>query len=96
MASFFAKKFQTYLDQKDTDFVIGGDGSTVMSWGEQSSNNHEEAISLIAHIIKLALKQELCTHMSDMSLYTLTSNLFFKINNKKMVQFDRSSLFPNH
>ena len=66
MASFFAK-FQTYLDQKDIDFVIGGDGSTVMSWGEQSSNNHEEASSLIAHIIKLALEQELCTHMS---LYT--------------------------
>ena len=91
LTSFFAKKLQTCLDQKDIDFAIAGNGSTVMSWGEQSTNNHKEAGSLIADIIKLTLEQVLCT---DMLLYTLTSNLFFKI--KKMVLFDRSNLFLNH
>ena len=79
------KKFyqlQTYLEQKDIDFVIARNGSTVMPWGEQSSNSHEEIDSLIARIIKLAVEQVLCT---------IISNLFFKI--KKMVQLHRSNLF---
>ena len=93
MTSFFAKKLQTHLEQKDIDFVIAGNGSRVMLWGEQSSNNNEEAGSLTAHIIKLALEHELCT---DMPLYPLTSNLLFKMIIKKMVQFGRSNLFPNY
>ena len=61
LTSFFAKKLQTYLEQKDIDFVIAGNGSTLMSWGEQFTNNHEKTDSLIAHIIKLVLEQVLCT-----------------------------------
>ena len=34
-----------------------------MSWDEQSSNNHENADSLIVDIIKLAVEQILCTDM---------------------------------
>ena len=75
LTSFFAKRLQTYLEQKDTGFVIAGNGFMVMSWDEKSSNNHEEAHPLIAHKIKFPLEQVLCT---DMPLYTLTSNLFFK------------------
>ena len=75
-SSFFAKKLQTYLEQKNIDFVIAGNWLTVMPWSKQSSNNHKEADSRIAHIMKLALDQVLCT---DMLLYTLSSNLFFKI-----------------
>ena len=60
LTSFLIKKLQTYLEQKDTEFVIAGNGLTVMSWGKQSSNNHEEAYSLIAYIIELALEQLLC------------------------------------
>ena len=75
LTSFFAKRLQTYLEQKDTGFVIAGSGFMVMSWDEKSSNNHEEAHPLIAHKIKFPLEQVLCT---DMTLYTLTSNLFFK------------------
>ena len=79
---FFAKKLQKYLKQKDIDFVIAGNVLTVMSWGEQSSSNHEEADSLIAHIIKLTLEQVMCR---DMPLYALASNLFFKL--KKCFSF---------
>ena len=89
LTSFFEKRLQTYLEQKDIEFVIAGNGSTVMPWGEQSSNSHEETDSLIAHIIKLAVEQVLCTVIP---LYTIISNLFFKII-KKMVQFHRSNLF---
>ena len=60
---FNPKKLQTYLEEKDTDFVIAGNGSTVMSWGEKFNNNHEEADSFIAHIIKLALEQVFCIDM---------------------------------
>ena len=76
MTSFFAKKLQTYLEQKDIDFVIAGNGSTIMPWGKQSSNNHEEVDSPIAHIIKRLLEQVLCT---GKPLYALASNFFFKI-----------------
>ena len=89
LTSFFEKRLQTYLEQKDIEFVIAGNGSTVMPWGEQSSNSHEETDSLIAHIIKLAVEQVLCTVIP---LYTIISNLFFKII-KKMVQFHSSNLF---
>ena len=42
LTSFFEKRLQTYLEQKDIEFVITGNGSTVMPWGEQSSNSNEE------------------------------------------------------
>ena len=65
--------------------------------GEQSSSNHEETDSLIAQISKLALEHVLCT---DMPLYTLASNLFFKIIIIIIiiikVQFDWSNFFPKH
>ena len=65
MTSFFTKTLQTYLEQKDIGFVIAGNRSKVISWGEQSSNNHEEADSLISHIIKLGLEQVLFTDTPD-------------------------------
>ena len=42
LTSFFGKKLPTYLEQKDIHFINAGKGSTVMSWGEQSSSNHVE------------------------------------------------------
>ena len=57
LTPFFVTKLQTYLEQKDIDFVIAGNGLTVMSRGEQSSSNHKEADSCISDIIKHALEQ---------------------------------------
>ena len=39
------------LTSLDIDFAIAGNGSTIMSWGEQSRNNHEEAHSRIVHML---------------------------------------------
>ena len=64
-----------------------------MSSGERSSNNNKEADLLIAHIIKPGLEKVLCKHMP---LYTRTSDLFFEIIIRKVVQSDRSNLFLNH
>ena len=47
LTSFFAKKLQTYLEQKDIDFVIAGNGSTIMPWGKNLATTTRKLIRLL-------------------------------------------------
>ena len=56
LTTYVTEKLCVSLEEKGQKYVIGGNGKTRRSWtNELTDNNHEEADSLIAHEIKLAL-----------------------------------------